>query len=99
MGMHASIKKFPRHTSQERLQLCHEALHAARSESASRLRSVMALQQQLAPAGAPPPSAALAAEREAREAAEARLREARTALTCKAQLVKDLRSQVPRAGP
>ncbi len=75
-----------------------EALKAARSESARRLRELQALHSggygAQAPGGAAAAAAALAAETAAREAAEAKLREVKAAHARKKQLVTDLRKRV-----
>lgn len=75
-----------------------EALKAARSESARRLRELQALQSggggAQAHGGAAAAAAVLAAETAAREAAEAKLREVKAAHARKKQLVTDLRKRV-----
>ena len=82
---------------QAELGRAQDALKAARSESARRLRELQQQSQQHAAAVDSALSQQLEAETAAREAAEGKLRDARTSLARHKQLVSDLRSKVDRS--
>ena len=85
---------------QAELSRAQEALRAARSESARRLRELQQLQgQQVILAGAPGLARQLEAEAVAREAAEGKLRDARASLARHKQLIQELRSKVKPVTP
>ena len=82
------------------LSRAQEALKAARSESARRLRELQQLQsQQVAAAVDSGLSQQLGAETAAREGAEGKLRDTRASLARQKQLVSDLRSKVYCCSP
>ena len=85
---------------QAELSRAQEALRAARSESARRLRELQQLQgQQVSLAGGPGLAQQLEAEAVAREAAEGKLRDARASLARDKQLIQELRSKVKPVMP
>lgn len=79
---------------QAELQDCQQALRLAKAESGRRLKELQLLQRQAAADEGAGTEAALQAEQQARQAAEAQLREARQGLARKAALVKELRAKV-----
>lgn len=84
---------------QAELAECQQALRVAKAESSRRLRELQALQKQVSAVegsegGKGVPEAALERERQAREAAEVQLKEAKQALARKTSLVKELRNKV-----
>ena len=80
------------HALQADLSRAQEALRVVRTESARRLRDLQQLQGLQAPR--PELTQRLSAEVAAREAAEAKLREARASLARQKQLMADLRKKV-----
>ena len=83
------------HVLQADLSRAQEALRVVRSESARRLRDLQQLQGLQAAQAAPPElSQQLDAEVVAREAAEAKLREARASLARQKHFMSDLRKKV-----